>query len=587
MHKLNTVLFERRWHLLAVLLLSLSFLFIANSAEAQSTRGGTLRTVCPSGCDHTTIAAAVTASASGDIVSVNVNGTHTEPGPTIEIDKHIVLEGLGRQQTRIVMDSPMRHFVVFSGRLTVIDLTLADGNAIGSFLGGGSIVLNEGATLWVRDAGFENNSADYGGAITAFDNSTVDIEDSYFAHNTGIDFAGAIHTLGSLDVDNTTFAMNSSDGTFLEPGGPGGAIRAFEASLRLNNNTFYQNYATEGSAIYSVDSTLIMYHNTLHQTLLARGGTPAALLHIDGGVQSTENNIISNVIGPACSLVGGGSLLDVNMATDNTCGSIDHVVSDVRFGEIGYHSSRVPVLPLTFFSTARNKGGNAGCNLVGERDQRRAARRHDNGTCDLGAYEFFVESVCEFPAAALADNGAPTVETVDLVKNGLVLDVTVYLESTHPRVGDLKATVASQGQSVTLLDRPGHPASAQGCTRSNVGAYFLDNGTGKAEFACGAGFYAIDGQLNPATPMSTFRGLESDSTWSVSLQDLASGEVGTFDNVCVDVEYIPQTLATIPPLAVSLRQANSARSSVDDVALAAALVLGLVTAGLCFGRKQI
>src|SRR5688572_25438732 len=56
-------------------------------------------TVCPSGCGYTTIAAALTAASNGDIIHVNVNGSHTENG--ILINKSITIKGNGKSTTFI------------------------------------------------------------------------------------------------------------------------------------------------------------------------------------------------------------------------------------------------------------------------------------------------------------------------------------------------------------------------------------------------------------------------------------------------------------------------------------------------------
>lgn len=60
--------------------------------------GATL-TVCPSGCGYTTIAAALAAASDGDIIYVNVNGSHTENG--ILINKSITIKGNGKATTFI------------------------------------------------------------------------------------------------------------------------------------------------------------------------------------------------------------------------------------------------------------------------------------------------------------------------------------------------------------------------------------------------------------------------------------------------------------------------------------------------------
>lgn len=60
---------------------------------------GSTITVCASGCDYTTIAAALTAANNGDIIHVNVNGAHTENA--ILINKNVTIKGNGKTVTYI------------------------------------------------------------------------------------------------------------------------------------------------------------------------------------------------------------------------------------------------------------------------------------------------------------------------------------------------------------------------------------------------------------------------------------------------------------------------------------------------------
>lgn len=73
---------------------STAFMLFTLATYAQTTR-----TVCASGCNHTTIAAAVAASVSGDIIHVNT-ALHTENGITIT-NKNLTIKGNGIAATTL------------------------------------------------------------------------------------------------------------------------------------------------------------------------------------------------------------------------------------------------------------------------------------------------------------------------------------------------------------------------------------------------------------------------------------------------------------------------------------------------------
>ena len=81
-----------RLFLVSILLLGMLAVAPAQAAPANTW------TVCPSGCDYTTIATAVGSATSGDTILLNVAGVHTEPA-YVYIDRGVTIEGLGMYTT--------------------------------------------------------------------------------------------------------------------------------------------------------------------------------------------------------------------------------------------------------------------------------------------------------------------------------------------------------------------------------------------------------------------------------------------------------------------------------------------------------
>ncbi|MEL7120433.1 MAG: hypothetical protein AAFO07_13365, partial [Bacteroidota bacterium] len=103
-------------------------------------------TVCASGCDHTTIAAAITAATSGDVIEVR-DAVHTEDN--INITKSVTIQGLGRNQTIIqgaasfaAADDEVFRMSSSGVSVTFKDFTIQNGQALS---GGSSNQLRGGA----------------------------------------------------------------------------------------------------------------------------------------------------------------------------------------------------------------------------------------------------------------------------------------------------------------------------------------------------------------------------------------------------------------------------------------------------------
>ncbi len=121
--------------------------------------------------------------------------------------------------------------------------------------------------------------------------------------------------------------------------------------------------------------------------------------------------------------------------------------------------------------------------------------------------------------------------TVTITNDVVLSDVKVRVVINHPWVGDLRLRLQSPlGSRVTLLDRPGVPATAGGCDNSNMDVTFDDASAFDPESYC-AGFNPwYQGVARPTVPLSLFDGERSAGTWSLIAEDLAAGDVGVIAN---------------------------------------------------------
>ncbi len=207
------------------------------------------------------------AASGSDTITFSVSGTITlaSPLPSIADTAGLTIDGTGRVVTVSGNNAWRVMLVPVNASLTLINLTIANGNAIEApnIFGGG--VLNEG-TLTVTDCSFIGNTALDGGGI--FNAGTLHVAGSTFAGNSaqvgggasaiGGNGGGIFNAGGSvnaaLDIVNSTFSANTATGQGegqSATGGTGGAIyngsgAESSAGVIMTNATFHGNAASGG-----------------------------------------------------------------------------------------------------------------------------------------------------------------------------------------------------------------------------------------------------------------------------------------------------------------------------------------------------
>ncbi|MDX2168302.1 MAG: proprotein convertase P-domain-containing protein [Deltaproteobacteria bacterium] len=142
--------------------------------------------------------------------------------------------------------------------------------------------------------------------------------------------------------------------------------------------------------------------------------------------------------------------------------------------------------------------------------------------------------------ALIPDNNVMGVNDTIVVAAGAgaVGDLNVALNIAHTYVGDLRVVLThlESGKSAVLLDRPGAPAVVNGCHLDDVAATFDDGALRIAENRCAAGppFAAIDGSVQPITPLSTFNGDSLAGTWRLNLSDRVADDTGALLGWCLE-----------------------------------------------------
>jgi hypothetical protein len=263
-------------------------------------------TVCASGCDFTTIQAAIdyAAAADGAIIEIT-DPIHIEAG--IVVNKNITVRGLGADGTIVQAREtpgrgPDRVFSIEEGATVILKgLTIRYGKpAIRDEHGGG--IMNDG-TLTLENCVVTNNVADGGGGIW---------------------------NRGALTIINSTISNNTAEGIVSPPSirfwcGAGGGIKCESGTLALINSTVSGNQSGIGSRGFSggvhvgCGCTAVFTNSTIsgNRSVADSGG-----IRVRGTLTLVNCTISNNHAGSEAGgiLVAGGRLDYVNTIIANNTG---------------------------------------------------------------------------------------------------------------------------------------------------------------------------------------------------------------------------------------------------------------------------
>lgn len=341
----------------------------------------------------------------------------------------------------------------------VVDVTSSEIHDNFGIRGGGVYVTATGSTVNFSNARVYKNTGQYsGGGMENWRIATL--RNTVFSENTARIGGGIMNQTGQLDAADSTFyanqelapgygggAINNYSGqmtltrvTFqgnTAVGGGGGIENAFGATANLTNVTFSGNAAgntggvTGGLHNYQATASLV---NVTFAKNTSPSGAGSALYnenHPDNHLYLKNVLIADSAPAGNCNFKKAPDLSDSNLSTDATCNfgaGRDSV--KLKIGPLENNGGATETHRLLPGSRAINRGTNAGCPPT---DQRGITRVQD-GTCDVGAFEFV-------PCA-----GAPPKPVLlTPAKNSQITTPQVLLDWSGPDCAKTYSVVVRQG----------------------------------------------------------------------------------------------------------------------------------------------
>ncbi len=171
---------------------------------------------------------------------------------------------------------------------------------------------------------------------------------------------------------------------------------------------------------------------------------------------------------------------------------------------------------------------------------------------------------CGTGSSQIPDDGiSSSMWTIPVDADGIVSEVRLHLDVTHPWVGDLEINLRSpDGTSVAIIDRPGMPDGGWmgpwGCGGDDIDGFFDDTASVLGESMCSVTEIPVMyGVMMPAEPLSTFLGLPAQGHWSVEFLDASPVDSGSVMEACVIIYTSPDCNANGVPDATDIDNGDS------------------------------
>lgn len=245
-------------------------------------------------------------------------------------------------------EEAFRLFHVFSGNLTLQDLTLRNGSATDStFDDGGGAIFNRGTLNVVGCTVTNNTTAGYGGAMFNYFGGTINIAGSTISGNTASESGGGIINRSSSTVTITNSNVVGNSATIY-----GGGI-SNTGTITITDSTLSGNQVTDyyGGGLFSGEGSVTITNSTVSGNTAEKLGGG---IHLDDSNAHIKN---SNISGNTADVYGGG-IYNIDGTTLISESRVFDNLADDGGGGIGNRRGTVTVVNSTIYNNiAHGSGG--------------------------------------------------------------------------------------------------------------------------------------------------------------------------------------------------------------------------------------
>ena len=138
------------------------------------------------------------------------------------------------------------------------------------------------------------------------------------------------------------------------------------------------------------------------------------------------------------------------------------------------------------------------------------------------------------------------VYTLEVADSGTIESLkSVSLDIFHTWAGDISITLEHNGTTVTLLDRPGFPQTANGIADDftngggGAGLYAFVESGGLTFPEVGGNGSLAEGAYNSQDTLQDFVGMDKQGTWTLTVGDGQGGDIGFVDGWHLTLNNVP------------------------------------------------
>ena len=125
--------------------------------------------------------------------------------------------------------------------------------------------------------------------------------------------------------------------------------------------------------------------------------------------------------------------------------------------------------------------------------------------------------------------------TLNVPDSGTLTELMVTLDISHSYVGDIDVSLEHMNSStrISLMDRPGVPATQWGCSGNDIDTLFDDMSSVLVEGQCNNSSPTIGPDSKSEQVLAAFNGLDQSGDWVLNVSDNGGGDTGTINSWCL------------------------------------------------------